>query len=624
MSNKSINEDNVHVLVGSGSAETHTVVTAKTKILKTPGIIRKEVPSLEGCAKACLEAKTIKCHFFKFVNSTNSCYLSETDRAEVRQVVDEDTRNSNKKGAKGGSSKHKKDGSVKHKKDGSVKHKKDGSVKHKKDGSVKHKEKTSHRASSNGVPRNQVLIKDSNQEEQESKEPKHGTSKDLKKQKAKLIKHMHAYVDKIKEHVEKLTEAKSKINKLFDNVQGIKTTVAHLTKNYKSEKNSVQTLHKFLHKAYKRIYENIETINQTTASQKHLIDVVKRMRDTYDKLYAYAEKFNSSTKDIRSEFTKIRNFEKSLKAHLDRMKKNSHKIATQIEKIKSSIKFTSNNETVQKIKNNQIMIVKTIMGLHRKGKSFGKHFRKFKDKIGRVSTALKSGDKRYRHLKDRLKTVTDLIENLKKRPVVNVKGDPQISKDFNAKYVQLTKLQTIVMSRLKTMEKQLDKGGLTGSINKLKERQLLIFTKLNNENVNQKAQLKKMDALDNKIKDFSKAMQTSNANINKLNAKMNMNAKRRKIVSAGTYKAQRWKKTTELTANFKNLLEEVKGLKDKLGNTTKTPVVKIFNPKQKVTEKARPKATKGPSVKPRRVKIIKNIRPKGMLSSYTMYVLFLY
>ncbi|XP_052063387.1 uncharacterized protein LOC127703040 isoform X5 [Mytilus californianus] len=149
-----------------------------------------------------------------------------------------------------------------------------------------------------------------------------------------------------------------------------------------------------------------------------------------------------------------------------------------------------------------------------------------------------------------------------------------------------------------------------------------------------------MDALDNKIKDFSKAMQTSNANINKLNAKIKMNAKRRKIVSAGKYKARRWlmarrtkeykrlnhvvntlikqitklkhkqTKTEELTANYKNLLEEVKGLKDKLGKTTKTPVVKIFNPKQKVTEKVRPKVTKVPKVKPSRVKIIKNIRPK--------------
>ncbi|VDI34437.1 Hypothetical predicted protein, partial [Mytilus galloprovincialis] len=299
------------------------------------------------------------------------------------------------------------------------------------------------------------------------------------------------------------------------------------------------------------------------------------------------------------------------------------------------------NETVQKIKNNQIMIVKTIMGIHRKGKSFGKHLKQFHSKIGRVWAAMKSGYRRNRYLKDRLKTLTDLVENLKNRPVVRVKGDPQMSKDFNTKYAELSKLQTVVMGRLKLMEKQLDKGGLTGSINKLKERQLFIFNKLNNENVSQKDQLKKMDALDNKIKDLSKAMQTSHATINKLNNKIKMNNQRRKMAYAGSDKAKqelmsrttkeyrrlnhvvndltkqitkmkyKQTKTTELTANYKNLLEEVKGLKDKLGNATKTPVVKIFNKKQKNTEKSRSKEAKAPNkVKPNRVKIIKNIRPK--------------
>ncbi|XP_071172918.1 uncharacterized protein [Mytilus edulis] len=633
-------------VIGYGSGtETHTVITAKTKILKTPGIIRKEVPTLEGCAKACLEANTIKCHFFKFVNTTKSCYLSETDRAEVRQVVDEDSHHVAPNGAMGGSHKHKTDSKIVHKKEGSVKHKTGRIIRHKKVGIIRHKKGRRvppkrkvlrHKASKHGASKN-----DEQQEEEEDKKPQTGISKDLKKQKAKLVKHMHEYVDKIKEHVEKLKEAKSKITNLYDNVEGIKTTVKHLTEKYKAEEGSVQTLHKFLHKAYKKINENIETINQTAVSQKHLMNIVKKMKDTYEKLYTYTEKFNSSTNDIRSELTKIRKFEKSLKAHLDKMKKNSNNIATQIQKIKSSINGTSDNETVQKIKNNQIMIVKTIMGIHRKGKSFGKHLKQFHSKIGRVWTAMKSGYRRHRYLKDKLKTLTDLVENLKNRPVVRVKGDPQMSKDFNTKYAELSKLQTVVMGRLKLMEKQLDKGGLTGSINKLKERQLFIFNKLNNENVSQKDQLKKMDALDNKIKDLSKAMQTSNATINKLNNKIKMNNQRRKVTNAGSDKAKqelmsrttkeyrrlnhvvndltkqitkmkyKQTKTTELTANYKNLLEEVKGLKDKLGNATKTPVVKIFNKKQKNTEKSKSKETKAPNkVKPNKVKIIKNITPK--------------
>ena len=38
-----------------------------------------------------MEEKSIKCHYFKFVNSTKSCYLSETDKEKVRNVVEVDT-----------------------------------------------------------------------------------------------------------------------------------------------------------------------------------------------------------------------------------------------------------------------------------------------------------------------------------------------------------------------------------------------------------------------------------------------------------------------------------------------------------------------------------------------------
>lgn len=53
-----------------------------------------------------------------------------------------------------------------------------------------------------------------------------------------------------------------------------------------------------------------------------------------------------------------------------------------------------------------------------------------------------------------------------------------------------------------------------------------------------------MDALDNKIKDLSKAMQTSNATINKLNNKIKMNNQRRKVANAGSDKAKQEVRTS--------------------------------------------------------------------------------
>lgn len=53
-----------------------------------------------------------------------------------------------------------------------------------------------------------------------------------------------------------------------------------------------------------------------------------------------------------------------------------------------------------------------------------------------------------------------------------------------------------------------------------------------------------MDALDNKIKDLSKAMQTSHATINKLNNKIKMNNQRRKMAYAGSDKAKQEVRTS--------------------------------------------------------------------------------
>ncbi|KAL5008502.1 hypothetical protein ScPMuIL_014083 [Solemya velum] len=53
-----------------------------------PGLIKITGLALDKCAKACLEESRIKCQYFKYVNGTGDCYLSETDHPTVRQRID--------------------------------------------------------------------------------------------------------------------------------------------------------------------------------------------------------------------------------------------------------------------------------------------------------------------------------------------------------------------------------------------------------------------------------------------------------------------------------------------------------------------------------------------------------
>ena len=61
------------------------VVSGKPVV--TPGLVKKDGLTLDKCAKACLEEKTIKCQFFKFVNSTKTCFLSETDHPDIHKYI---------------------------------------------------------------------------------------------------------------------------------------------------------------------------------------------------------------------------------------------------------------------------------------------------------------------------------------------------------------------------------------------------------------------------------------------------------------------------------------------------------------------------------------------------------
>ena len=45
-------------------------------------VIRKEHESLDNCAKACLDEKTINCKYFKFVKDTGTCFLSAKDHPD--------------------------------------------------------------------------------------------------------------------------------------------------------------------------------------------------------------------------------------------------------------------------------------------------------------------------------------------------------------------------------------------------------------------------------------------------------------------------------------------------------------------------------------------------------------
>ena len=60
------------------------VFSGRREVLVSPGLVRKDGLDLDKCAKACIAEKSINCQYFKFINSTKTCYLSESDHPTVQ------------------------------------------------------------------------------------------------------------------------------------------------------------------------------------------------------------------------------------------------------------------------------------------------------------------------------------------------------------------------------------------------------------------------------------------------------------------------------------------------------------------------------------------------------------
>ncbi|XP_060083701.1 uncharacterized protein LOC132562942 [Ylistrum balloti] len=87
----------LNVICGFEAALTNAIFHGKTEVLVTPGLVKKDGLTLDTCASACVAEKTIKCQFFKFINDTRTCYLSETDHPNVKHAVSSNTQPSGTK-----------------------------------------------------------------------------------------------------------------------------------------------------------------------------------------------------------------------------------------------------------------------------------------------------------------------------------------------------------------------------------------------------------------------------------------------------------------------------------------------------------------------------------------------
>ncbi|XP_033736352.1 uncharacterized protein LOC117324550 isoform X2 [Pecten maximus] len=72
---------------GPEASLTDAIFHGQAEVLVSPGLVRKDGLTLDTCASACVSEKSIKCQFFKFINSTKTCYLSETDHPKVKHMV---------------------------------------------------------------------------------------------------------------------------------------------------------------------------------------------------------------------------------------------------------------------------------------------------------------------------------------------------------------------------------------------------------------------------------------------------------------------------------------------------------------------------------------------------------
>ena len=55
-------------------------------------VLKKDGMTLDKCAKACLDEKTIACKYFKFTNATGTCLLSGKDQPDFSNYMEKSGR----------------------------------------------------------------------------------------------------------------------------------------------------------------------------------------------------------------------------------------------------------------------------------------------------------------------------------------------------------------------------------------------------------------------------------------------------------------------------------------------------------------------------------------------------
>ncbi|KAK3092385.1 hypothetical protein FSP39_002192 [Pinctada imbricata] len=404
-----------------------TVFSGKPEILISPGLVKREGLTLDTCAKACLQEKTIKCQFFKFINDTRTCFLSETDHPKIQKLIHQ-------------IKPHVKDVKMK---GVQVNVKVPADLF---DPEFRDTHRSHHKETSSG---GSMVVDAAASRPQQS----HHTSAKVKTDKDEIkgdtttqkLREMMSRVHNLEKQLKKVKKLQVFVDRLRDKEDDQSIGLTDLIKIDKLEKRVLKKLNKKLTSLKYQSRDIDGDLKKLHKTQTTFNAHVKKLQDSNSQLGGRIGKLKVSTANLGNTVEQIKKSDKGMKARVKKIESLSAKIRAKLEEFtKSGLEVKTSED---KLGENHKKILQAVRNIAAKSKSLGTHLKNLSFKMTNVSKQLQHSKSARKGMKEDIARIMKNIKSLQTN-VIKI-SDPK-SPETRKWQLDIGKLKNLISSLSET------------------------------------------------------------------------------------------------------------------------------------------------------------------------------
>ncbi|KAK3093932.1 hypothetical protein FSP39_021955 [Pinctada imbricata] len=513
-------------VVKNASVNSLTTINGSPYIVISNGLVKKLGQNLDSCAKACLEETAIRCQFFKFVNNTGTCFLSDADNADIQKRIADDIADTNK-------GKHKDFTSASGNKFEDV-HENHHTLSDVVDPELQDTHRSHHQNKPSRLIYSEEPYKlhqrhragNGGKSRRNHKQSDKGRQTKIHRQIKKKIRKMNSKLNRVEKHLKRLMKIKGDTEDLKDAIKEKTRSTKDLLKNDRKENKIMKKIKRKLNSLGKKsedITEELVSLKQTQDTlSKHLMKVEKsgvHLGQTVNTMKASNGRLEKSIKSLKKDDSEMNNRTSTVQSKVESVKAQLDSLTN----LTSALNLSEAN-----LSKNQWRAVSAIGKYAKMTKDIDQKYVGLRLKMKHVTRELGNSESGRKTLKDNVKEVKKKLKTIQ-RTVSRSKDPMNSNKRHRQRELNWLKNE---LSNLRSRSKNI-KSGVRRSKNEMSDirRQM------------------------NKVKLFKEDMEDKFESLQQTSKQLNMMVKTvQKDMSSPKYRV----KMAKLESKMKNALETLK------------------------------------------------------------------